>query len=223
MTVAPTVIEIVGPPGTGKSTLASALPSAGVTMVGRVPRQGLRRAALRALPGIVPAFLTRTERADARRTFERMLRLVVLSERPTGRGPVVLDQGPTYTAARLRVAGVRARPGGAWDRWWSDTLDRIAATLDLIVMLDAPDAVLVARIDERPKEHAAKGAPPAAAARAIDEVRVALAATVAELVGRGVHVVHIDARMSKELVACRSRSAIIAASGDRAAQMGATT
>jgi hypothetical protein len=152
-----------------------------------------------------------------------MLRLVVLAERPTGRGPIVLDQGPTYTAARLREAGARALPGGAWDRWWSDALDRVAATLDLIVMLDAPDPVLAARIGERPKEHAAKGVPPTAAARAIDDVRLALEATVADLIDRGVHVVHLDARLPREQVASRGLSAIIAASGDRAAQVRAAT
>ena len=209
------VVEVVGAPGTGKSTLASALTRTRGTRIGPVLPAGLRLAGVRALPSVFPAYAARPLREGGRRTFERMLRLVVISGCSPEDEPIVYDQGPAYTAARLRGIGAGAKPGGTWDRWWSVTLDRVAASLDLIVALDAPDAVLAERIGARPKDHAAKRVPPATAALVIDDVRAAIADTVADLVERGVQVVNLDARVSTEEMARRTWEAVRAASSER--------
>ena len=73
---------------------------------------------------------------------------------------VVLDEGPLYTLTYLLVIGhayFRRSPPG-W--WWSRTLRRWARSLDAVVILDAPDAVLAARIRERAKWHLMKDRSP---------------------------------------------------------------
>lgn len=215
MTAGAGVIEVVGAPGTGKSTLASTLTRTRGTRIGPVLPAALRLVGLRALPSVLPAYATRPVREDGRRTLERMLRLVVISGRSPVDEPIVYDQGPAYTAARLRRIGAGAKPGGTWDRWWSTTLDRVAASLDLIVALDAPDAVLAERIEARSKDHAAKGVPPETRARVIEDMRAEIADTVADLVERGVQVVHLDARVSTEEMARRAWEAVTAASSER--------
>jgi hypothetical protein len=88
---------------------------------------------------------------------------------------LLLDQGPLFALARLRWAHspLTAAPGFAL--WWEESLARWAAELDGVVWLDAPDEVLLDRINARPRAHLVKGRPAREASRFLGASRWALA------------------------------------------------
>ena len=62
---------------------------------------------------------------------------------------IVLDHGPLYRLARLREFGPKITRSRPFERWWHASRDRWMEALDLVVWLDAPDEVLLGRIQER--------------------------------------------------------------------------
>ncbi len=71
----------------------------------------------------------------------------------------VLDQGPVYLLAEMRVFGpeyLRQKQAG---KLWQDLFRRWVAALDMIVWLDAADDVLLDRIRTRMQEHIVKEEP----------------------------------------------------------------
>ena len=69
---------------------------------------------------------------------------------------VTFDQGPVYTMARLQQTALLAAEGSRLRRWWELKLDEWSRTLDLLVLLDAPNEILIERIRRRSKSHVAK-------------------------------------------------------------------
>ena len=76
--------------------------------------------------------------------------------------PRVLARGATADRRVRPGADLRADPATAARRaaarWWQQTLTAWGSLLDVVVWLDASDAVLLERIDARDKEHRLKGA-----------------------------------------------------------------
>jgi thymidylate kinase len=64
-----------------------------------------------------------------------------------GRRVVLFDQGPLFSLTRSNVADPRLAD------WWEPTFATWRRRLDLVVWLDAPDDVLLERINARPKFH----------------------------------------------------------------------
>jgi hypothetical protein len=58
-----------------------------------------------------------------------------------------------YVLAWLYAFGHEGARRGRMERWWQAALERWAATLDVIIWLDAPDAVLGQRIRTRIESH----------------------------------------------------------------------
>jgi broad-specificity NMP kinase len=194
------VAEIIGPPGSGKSTVARAVEASGAdvrrvstyTSAGRAPAYAV--AALR----LIPTMLVRPRggRESLRKHLNWMVRLEA-SPRLLGEaaaGLLVFDQGPTYTLVRLLgAAGHRTGWNPRYERWWSGQVARWADRIDLLVFLDAPDGELVARIRDRTKGHAAKELPEAAAAGAVGEARALYESVVGEMAARrALHVLRLD-------------------------------
>jgi thymidylate kinase len=69
---------------------------------------------------------------------------------------VAFDQGPVYTMVRLQDAAFVAAEDSRLRRWWELKLDEWSRTLDLLVLLDAPNEILIERIRRRSKSHVAK-------------------------------------------------------------------
>ena len=65
---------------------------------------------------------------------------------------IAFDQGPLYFASRPTLLDERLAP------WREAVFDRWASLLDVVVWLDAPDAVLTERINARRAWHRLKGA-----------------------------------------------------------------
>lgn len=148
------VVEILGAPASGKSTLAQAMAAVdGVSVVkdhqrGDLP--ALVRSAVRSWPVVLtaPADVERlrwaawTGRVSAAPAIARH-RLT------TGSTMVVFDQGAAYTL--VRMAGMRSRRRG--NRWWWGRTLRTAQLLDVLIVLDADTDTLAERIRDRGKAH----------------------------------------------------------------------
>jgi len=195
----PLVAELVGPAGAGKSALSQWLarrPGVTRASVWNLPRGWWLLNAVRSLPTL----LTVGVRArpfpweDMRYLVRlRTLRQVVERRRAEHVPLVVLDEGPVFALAWLRLFGHQRRRRDALTPWRQQALEEWAAALDLVVLVNAPDAVLMERIRARDKAHRVKhrtdeeiGAFLAAYRGAFDEVIAGLTAQ------RGVQVVTLD-------------------------------
>jgi RecA/RadA recombinase len=163
------VIELVGPAGVGKTTVSLQLEATGQALRGTmwfVPTRLLARSTLLHLPAVLALFSqTGSWLWDEIKHLARLeaLHAFLGASRWNGTRLVVLDEGPVYTLSWLQVIGrahFRQRPPGPW---WARTIRRWAGSLDAVVVLDAPDAVLADRIRTRAKPHMMKD-------RSLDEV-----------------------------------------------------
>ena len=188
-------LEIVGVAGTGKSTLAALLLEQhphwrlADSVHARAPRHWIFF--LRAAPGIVRLVADAVGRLSWVRWGEIKL-YVHASEwhrflqRPDERSHVmVLDQGPLFALACL-VWDHRAEERSTWfGTWTRDTAKRWAEELDVIAVLDAPDATLLERINTRDKRHALKGRPTAEASGVLATHRRAYEEVLGDIDGTG--------------------------------------
>jgi hypothetical protein len=69
---------------------------------------------------------------------------------------IVLDQGPVYLLAEMREFGPEYLKSKEAEKFWQELYCRWAATLDMIVWLDAEDSYLLERIQTRVKDHVVK-------------------------------------------------------------------
>ena len=81
----------------------------------------------------------------------------VLKRRLSGNDSItVLDQGPIYRLVFMREFGPEFTNSNVYTRWRNSMLNQWAATLHIVIWLDAPDAVLFQRINSRTEEHRVK-------------------------------------------------------------------
>lgn len=158
----PPMIELVGPAGVGKTTLAQHLEAAGLAVRGtmwHVPTPDLARGTLKQCATAFSLYrdtgrflwseVKHLARLDALYASVRALPV-------NGPRLVVLDEGPVYTFGWLQVIGHPRFSTFPPPPFWYDTLERWSRCLDAIVVLDAPDHVLANRIQTREKPHPLK-------------------------------------------------------------------
>ena len=164
----PFVVEMVGPAGAGKTTLVEALSQRDQSIVAGVRLHKI---------GYVPFFLANTlvrlptylRRYRHSRWFNREeTRCMVYLKawhnrlsRPVHNHDtvVVLDHGPIFRLVLLREFGPEITKSQVYERWWDSALNQWAATLDMIIWLDAPNPVLANRVNARGRWHLVKGKP----------------------------------------------------------------
>jgi len=164
----PFLVELVGPAGVGKTTLFRALSQRSGRVVNGLPpyyrdpadmlffvRQGLF---------LMPTLLRLWQAGGRRPSRPEIAWMMILQgwhsvarkRAPSGSSAVILDQGPVFLLAQLFWFGPETLKGQAVEKWREALYDRWAAALDLVVWLDASDAVLLERIRTRGKWHAVK-------------------------------------------------------------------
>jgi broad-specificity NMP kinase len=158
----PFLVELAGPAGVGKTTLSRAL----------VGRGGVVTAAIWGLPALsligngvrlLPSLLENCRRSGCLLWDEsrHMVRLVTLHRALAGgkaAGPHVMlfDEGPIFALAWLRGFGHEIMRSEASEAWWRDTLGDWAGLMDVVVVVEANDALLARRIRTRPHGHEVK-------------------------------------------------------------------
>jgi hypothetical protein len=98
---------------------------------------------------------------------------------------VVFDHGPLFRLTLLAEFGPPLIAGARFRRWWDATLARWADRLDAVVVLDAPDDVLLPRIRSREQRHAVQDASDEEAWRLLGRYRAAYDMVLASLVATG--------------------------------------
>jgi hypothetical protein len=194
-------VEIVGPPGAGKSTLLAALAARrpDLRVIGRWRRAEFLPDFLLGSVAILPIGAARclALRPLGRRDLERLVRLRAarrIAARWRRQGEVVvMDQGPVYTLATLRLGACAPAAGGRLAACWDRTARDWAGLIDRIIVLDADDAILIERICGREKPHALKSIAGADRRGWLAVLRGALERTVDRIAAGGrVEVVRFD-------------------------------
>ncbi len=190
------VIELVGPAGAGKTTLVNELLVLDTnTVVGvSAGRLGLVAGMAAAAPAVAAARLAAPGRwwtgAELRNLAYLHAWRAPLTHGRTG--TVLLDHGPVFRLAYLAASGPPMTNTPAFRRWWGRTSRSWARVLDTVVWLDAPDDVLIHRIDARERAHQVRGASHDDAAAFLARYRAAYRNALDILASEGTHVVCID-------------------------------
>ena len=165
------VVEIVGPAGSGKTTLFQALDCyAGSIQLGNFP--DVRKVTeapffisngLRLIPNLL-----RLYRPDSRQLTRREFAWMSIlngwsarlrKESNGGNKVIILDQGPVYLITEMRLFGPGYLRQKSAERLWQSLYECWSSTLDMVVWLDAADDVLLGRIRTRQQEHIVKTQP----------------------------------------------------------------
>ena len=187
----PLLVELVGPPGAGKSTIFEALQCRDDRIEPRPPpdRRYVGVLAWNLLAVLALAVRHRAANRFVRESSREMayLRALprILEHRPVER-VVVFDQGPIFLLTRSPVEDLAP--------WRTRMFEMWSTLFDVVVVLDAPDAVLVERINARLKKHRVKGTSVDRAIEFIGDSRAVLDVAVGGLVsqGRGPAVLRFD-------------------------------
>ena len=157
------VVELVGPAGAGKSTLAQNVHRAdsnvhvGLSIWG-LPRRRLVSGAIALVPTVIVAAVRK--RRLRWREIAQMIRLDALRRTlrraknagKRGGTTILLDEGPVCAISSLDLA-IAQRGGKVPDKWRRRAIARWARLLDTVILIDAPDTKLADRIRTRAKQH----------------------------------------------------------------------
>jgi hypothetical protein len=214
------VVELVGPAGAGKSTLAQNVHRAdsrvhvGFSLWG-LPRTRLVGGALALVPTIVVAAVRK--RRLRWREIAQMIRLDALRRvlrRAKARGQtqqriILLDEGPVFGISWLDLAFAQ-RGAKAPEKWRRRALAKWARLLDSVIFIDAEDRTLAGRIRTRSKRHRMARSSDVAIHRFAKGVRGAFEKVIAELRGSGrlaVDQVRTDGRLEHSTERLRAKLA----------------
>lgn len=222
----PQFVELVGPAGSGKSTMAYALcqRSSKITIGAEIAFRNVEQLPIfmRSLPIVLASRFSKVR--DSRTwTWDEIKYLIYLKnwiqvlDIQAQRDPrtILLDHGPIFKLATLHAFGPSWLRSASADTWWIDLFQKWAARLDLIIWLDAPDILLETRINARNQKHEVKGKAQREVVQFLNRYRSSYKYVLSELAAcGGPNVIQFDTSLStreeieeKILVAC-TREAI---------------
>ena len=165
------VVEIIGPAGVGKTTLCQFLicHTESVRFDNFPDVRKIADAPFFVLNGlqIIPS-LFRIYQPNSRQLTRREFAWISIlngwsiplrKKLNEGNKITVLDQGPIYLLAEMRLFGPEYLMQKTAEGFWQDLYDRWRATLDMVIWLDAANDVLLDRIRSRQQEHIMKTRP----------------------------------------------------------------
>ena len=154
----PLIVEIVGPAAAGKTTLIRLLCGDGHEIRSGIDVASIRSAAIFSAKAasFLPVWLLQRPRGRWF-TWREVKSLAFLDlwyreverGRPSGVMATLLDHGPLYRLTSLREFGPGMAHSKRFERWWSAAFDRWRGTVDIVVWLDAPDELLLERVERR--------------------------------------------------------------------------
>jgi len=210
------VVELVGPAGAGKSTLAQNVHRAdsgvhvGFSLWG-LPRTPLVRGAIALVPTIVVAAVRR--RRLRWREIAQMIRLDalrrVLRRAKARHAVILLDEGPVFGLSWLDLTFAQ-RGAKAPETWRRRALAKWARLLDSVILLDARDTTLAGRIRTRAKRHRMAKSTDVAIRRFANGFRGAFEKVIAELGNSGrlaVEEIRTDGRLDRSTARVRAKLA----------------
>lgn len=187
----PRLVELAGPAGAGKSSVCTALRrrySAAPRTIWGQPVLPLLGNGAQLVPTLAGFWLhSRSLLWDESR---HMVRLSTLHRglehaRESAGDVIVFDEGPIFALAWLRGFGHVSLRSDIADSWWRATLRQWARTVDVVVVLDAPDPLLAQRIRNRPEWHEVKHASDSEISAWMARFRIALDWVLAGLAQEG--------------------------------------
>jgi shikimate kinase len=183
----PLVVELVGAWGAGKSSLVAALTRRDDTVraappVWVLPKRLLALGALQTIATAVHSIARgwRLEWKDARRLVRLRALCHHLKILRAGGGIVVVEDGPALILAWLREAAGRSDERGVAP-WWRSAIERWVKTVDVVVFLDASEAVLARRVLARTQDNPFKDRPEAELSETLKRSREAYERVLADL------------------------------------------
>lgn len=159
------LIEIIGLAGSGKTTLTRLLSQKNPNF-----QIGLHLSKIKAYSHLInpsilflPTFVTsdwgdrwfdwrETKAIMFMYAWQRQLKRYI----PQNIDVVLFDHGPIYWLTRLRAMGPEFTKSRPFERWWENQLLLWAMLLDCVIWLDAPDEILINRIQSREQDHIVK-------------------------------------------------------------------
>jgi adenylate kinase family enzyme len=198
------VVELAGPAGAGKTTLARALRVAdtrGATIGVHMGRSALAAGIAPLTPRLTVARMSARGRWWTRDELRNLAYLsawqgaVGQGDRGRadhGQGLLLLDHGPVFRLASLAAFGPPMGSTPAFDRLWTGLARDWGRLLDVVVWLDAPDEVLLRRIAGRAQRHRIRGVGDIEAARFLARYRAAYRNTLDVVTSGGARLVELD-------------------------------
>jgi deoxyadenosine/deoxycytidine kinase len=161
------MVEIVGPAGAGKTTLCHALNrnSESIHLSDFPDVRKISAAPFFIRNGIqIQSFLFNLHDHKGRKLLRREFAWLsilygwpaVLQKELANHNVIILDQGPIYLLTEIKEFGPEYLRKQESEKFWHDLYSRWTDMLDMIVWLDAPDAILLKRIRGRNKGHVVK-------------------------------------------------------------------
>ena len=194
------IIELLGPPGAGKTALLGAMLERDETIQGEIfpyfrhPRHipffvGSFLRLSSSLPSLfrvpVHAGLTRRDLALMTILWGWPARLKRRRRYPCT--TVLLEEGGLCLLAKLRAFGSAAINGPEAQVWWARMCDQWAGTLDVVIRLDAPAATLVRRVRSRRLVHEIDALSNDQAAQYLERIRNAQTTVLSRIMRQARH------------------------------------
>lgn len=170
----PLLIEVMGPAGAGKTSLIDAISDHNKGFV-LSPRPGFCRRAVAFAQVLLsnPGLLSKV-RGMSRDDFRAMVYLRAwhaMYSNHNHREITAFDHGPLYRIAKLREFCSQLSGSAQFQRWLTRWTNRWLETLDMIILLDAPNDILMERIVARGEFRVVMTVSPSEAARRLDSFR----------------------------------------------------